>query len=118
MAWLDSIPEEKSEPRRESVKLDMPEVNHYGYLIDYLHELGVAGKDVTPISFTELKAWCDLMGLSLTPFENSTIIKLSVSYCNMWYAARKEIPAPYMSESDIQKQNAASLESFKRFAKK
>ena len=99
----------------------MPEIKNFGYLLDYLIELGFVESDsgeIKAISFSEIKSWADLVNVNLNPFEVSTLKRMSSSYVDMYYKARKEIPAPYLSDKDLIKMNKAGYESFKRMAKK
>ena len=95
----------------------MPKLGKFGYILDYLYELGVVSEGVTPLSFVEIKAWQDLMFIELSPFETTLIHSLSCAYCGMWYAAKKEIPAPYVSDKDLNKINTLAQDSFRRMAK-
>ena len=100
----------------------MPELNGFGYLLDYFIELGAvssAHEGIQALSFTEIKAWCELMNTKLRPWEVKIIRKMSSAYVGMDYKARKpETQAPHMSQKDAEAITKAGLESFKRMARK
>ena len=64
----------------------MPLLECGHYLIDLLHNAGTVTYNdgiAKRLSWSELKAWCDLTGLRLCPFESATIMMLSAAYADM-----------------------------------
>jgi len=60
-----------------------PPLGEFGYLINWLFEVGPiinGGMGQSPLSFQEIKAWNDLMGINLTGNEAIILHKLSSVY--------------------------------------
>lgn len=61
----------------------MPPMGVLGYLISYLYEIGpveAAGSGAGPLTHREILAWCQLMGITLQPWETKLIRRLSLEY--------------------------------------
>ena len=98
-AWWNSCPQTKGAKEynrttrlksfqqknpNESALMPLLECGHY--LIDLLHNAGTVTYNdgiAKRLSWSELKAWCDLTGLRLCPFESATIMMLSAAYADM-----------------------------------
>jgi len=84
LAWLNTVPNEKTESRREAYeKLDIdvsetPDCDAL-YLLDYLFELGITLGDRS-IDHSELRSWMNNTGLDLQPWECRFIKQLSARY--------------------------------------
>lgn len=70
---------------------------------------GMAG--ITPLSWSEIDAYNRCNGLSLSPWESSTLMQMSRSYCrwNRIGGDQTDIPdeVPYIDESEEAQQVAA-----------
>lgn len=80
--------------------LEMPAVENYGYLIDWLFvELGPtmqSSMGSSPLTFEEIYAWGK--DINLTTWEASTLKKLSLDYWSMLHTgSEKNCPAPYVA---------------------
>ena len=76
----------------------MPIIKNYDYLLVYLQEIGFyqsGGMGIVPISFTEIKAYLDLMGIRLSSFEVSTLRKMSVAYVSQHHDNYIDTEAPF-----------------------
>jgi hypothetical protein len=69
------------------------------YLVDYLMEVGPTmpgGFGPAPLSYSELRAWQDTMGIQLTPWEAQTLRRLSTTWIVSSRAAEApDCPPPY-----------------------
>jgi hypothetical protein len=97
----------KEQSRREVIEEkgavpELPELECGGYLVGYLFEIGPtvpAGMGAGPISFEEIRAWQELTGISLNPWEARTLRRLSNDYLSESYNATKpDRPAPWKPE--------------------
>lgn len=66
-------------------RLDLPTIpRELEYLMGWFWEIrsaiGGSGFGANPISFTEMKSWCDLTNIELNPWEVSVIKKLDMEY--------------------------------------
>jgi len=87
-AWLGLRPQEKGPTNAETYGELLPEVKdrRYWYLVVFLYELGAhnsSGLNASPILFSEIKAWSDLMQMELQPWEVEVIRSLSVAHCEI-----------------------------------
>lgn len=82
-----------------------PEQGALAYLIGYLLEIGEAqssGSGITAIDWREIKAWSDLMGITLSPGESKTLRKLSGAYVVEFYRADgHDCSPPCIKEPDV-----------------
>lgn len=77
--------------------LQLPPIDTGGHLVDHLLKVG-PGSDGKPITFVEIKAWCELTGVVLTSWEASTLHGLSVSYMAEYgQADEPDRPPPFTS---------------------
>lgn len=80
----------------------MPEVENSEYLIEYLLEIGTSmasGFGVTPLTWTEIYSWQQLMSIELTGWELTQIMTLSrVFSANYAKFDEKDFPTPYTVE--------------------
>ena len=102
MAWYHSTPENSKIQRGKSIPdnlKEFPSLIGGEYLLEYLFDLGISHSDgygQNPIKYTEIKAYCDLVSIDLSPFEVKTIRELSVAYCNQAsISTKKDAFAPY-----------------------
>ena len=76
----------------------MPQIKNYLYLLDYTKDMGLyssGGMGIIPLSYVEIKAYRDLMGLNLTPFEVSTIRDISIAYTSQYNNNYSDTVAPF-----------------------
>jgi hypothetical protein len=78
MAWLDTRPRTKDgkelQPRRTKYEGDLPEPGELAYLYGYLCESGPLA------TWGEIKAWAELNGIELEPWEARTLWEISCAY--------------------------------------
>ena len=63
--------------------MELPPVSKGSYLLEILGELGYAKNGfngAVPIDFTDIKAYTELAGVILTPWEALTLRNLSIAY--------------------------------------
>jgi hypothetical protein len=81
----------------------MPPAGDAEYLIGYLWEVGptlMLGGHAGPITHEELRAWVDLTGFELEPWEVRFIRRLSGEYLHEAYrATKRDCPAPVRQEN-------------------
>ena len=97
--------EQSSKTRAEELealgaKPEMPPVRSNFYIIDFWLQAGVfqaSDMGAAPLSSTELMAWQTGAGVTLTPFEFTTILELSRQYL----AAQNQDDQPYQVNPQI-----------------
>ena len=95
----------------------LPELESYSFLAEWLRDLGYYGSSgfgAEPISWSEMRAWSELTGHDLTPFEAETLRLMSESYVAEAIKFTKEAapPPPWLPEgSDYHKQLNDRLKS-------
>lgn len=109
-AWLSTAPEkanskDKLEPvsrlkaMRQRGEEPMLPPNPAEYLTDWLFEIGPTiptGMGEVPLTFGDLAAWQDVMGIELEPWEARLLKSLSGDFVDERYHARKrDRPAPW-----------------------
>ncbi len=81
------------------------------YLIGYLFEVGPTGSNgmgATPITWTEIDAYCRRGGIDLAPWEARLIRRLSAEYVSEAHKATENFyPAPWWPEGEVAEQQAA-----------
>jgi len=74
-------------------------VDAAAYLLDFLWEIGptlLAGMGTGPITFGEIRAWTELTGVELDPWEVRFLRRLSHEYLSESHNATKRgAPAPW-----------------------
>jgi hypothetical protein len=89
----------------------MPPIDSASYLISYLFEIGptvAAGMGAGPITHEELRAWMDLIGIELQPWEVRFLRRLSRDYLSESHQAEKpDRPAPWQPEDRSQEEREA-----------
>ena len=94
MAWLDSRQAKSTEPRRATVDFEMPDIEKEAYLIDLAYEVGFTTE------WKELRAWQELTGTPLTPFEAKAIRYVGSEYANAYREFDgTNAPRPYYDKS-------------------
>lgn len=83
--------------------LEMPPLSGGHHLVDWLHQAGTVNSGAmggfSALAWTELRAWSQLCGIELQPWEAETIMLLSRTYASMFAeAADPHCPAPYTPE--------------------
>ena len=84
----------------DGIEPDMPDIDAR-YLVDYLFEIGptmVAGMGEAPLSAQEIKAWQDLCGIDLQPWEFRLLRRLSRDYLAESYKAENPACPPPFGE--------------------
>ena len=80
---IDSRKDSRKDRREEDYQPEMPPLDGAAYLLGYLFEVGptmAAGMGAAPITHTELRAWMDLTGVRIAPWEVRTLRRLSHDY--------------------------------------
>lgn len=117
-AWLNTAPEREKNDKSKAPQLsrlaklrkdheddlyqaDMPPLEGAGYLIGYLFEVGptmAAGMGAGPVTHEELRAWMDLTGIELEPWEVRFLRRLSYEYlAESDRAEKRDCPDPWKS---------------------
>ena len=99
---------------------DMPDLPDYGaHLLDWLSEIGLANWD-KPHDYTNLSAWAAHIGLSLTPWEITTMRQLSVVYLSSMreYSDNKNAAPPHINVEQQRASVASKLRSMRGAAKR
>jgi len=100
MAWLQAVPDDQNDQRGNLLesgdsRQTLPDATHL-YLIDALISIGVGRsadlephhrdkktylyRNLHPVTFSEIRDWCELTGTKLTPWESETLRVLSEAY--------------------------------------
>ena len=109
LAWLHATPktEKNTKSRMEQFKLisdehpylEMPAIDNYVYLIDWLFELGPtmqSSMGSSPLTFEEIRAWG--IDIDLSPWEASTLRRLSLDYLSMLHTGSEpKCPPPFVA---------------------
>lgn len=89
----------------------MPPVDAAGYLIGHLFEIGptlAAGMGAAPITHVEMRAWQDVTGIALQPWEIRILRRLSADYLDESHQAEKaDYPPPWDPEEWSQEHREA-----------
>ena len=83
----------------------MPEVKDGSFLIEHLQNMGFCqstGMGISPLPFTEIKAYVDLMKISLDTFHISMLRKMSVAYVSQNNDNYDDTDPPYKTEGYTQ----------------
>lgn len=91
-AWLVSASKGAKKARLESV-IDpvFPDIAPFDYLVDLIAQIGPHD-----ISWTDLKAWQDITGMTLSKWEADSIRRLSILFTNKFQEYNdKNITSPY-----------------------
>lgn len=76
----------------------MPIIKSNQHLIGYLQDMGYylsTGMGMSPLPFTEIKAYIDLMKLDLSIWEVSTLREMSVAYVSQHNNNYDDTESPY-----------------------
>lgn len=95
----------------QGVQPDMPQVEAT-HLLDYLFEVGptmAAGMGAAPVTFGELDAWCNRVGIDLSPWESRALRQLSRNYVDESYKAEKRDCPPPWTPKDMTEENRAAV---------
>lgn len=96
----------------------MPNIPGYGYIFDYLAELGFVsanGFGVGAVSFVEMKSWSELLGLDLSILEAYTIRKLSLIFIEQKDLSKAaNCPPPYVPEPEVTVEQRIGVDKFFR----
>lgn len=106
LGWLHATPENEKQPRCEVEKWPLPDVGAFSYLVDWFAELRLT------YGYQEIKAWSDLTGTVLEPWEVKELIGLTSVYNRsvIEYRAKKyNLHPPYDGLADKSKITAKRL---------
>lgn len=106
VAWLNTIPEKATRPRRDTVGGSFPPISAGAHLLEILFDLGPAKPMPmsAPVAIDEidLVAWQYNRDIRLSPFEARTIRELSRAYASQLSdASAKSCPAPYFPANGL-----------------
>jgi len=97
--------------------VELPEVGALKYLVGYLAEVGEAqqtGEGIIATGWQDLKAWMELTGIRLTPFEALTLRRLSICYVSQFYRSEGvDCAPPVKQESYIETVDRKLMQMFK-----
>lgn len=130
MAWLNSTPEKRDEnqkptlTRREKYErvgsslLAMPEFDKgEEYLLATWREIGMFGHGAmgaVPLTWSEIKAYCELTGVNLDVWEVGVIMRLSRAYVSMLSEAKNpDAEPPYITDEYLEKRKKAAQDAAK-----
>lgn len=85
-------------------ELDLPEVNFGYYLVGLLEDIGGVvqnGMGAVPITWTDLKSWADMSGITLTYWELSTLKHMSEAYATELFLATDPKKAPPYKTQEV-----------------
>jgi len=99
---------------------DLPEVPfEYGHLPQFLTDIGTVAHGyegrLVPLTFTEIKAWADLMKINLSVIESSALHKMSASFVEV--ANNPKSPCPVESDEMRQKINTKNANTWMAIGK-
>lgn len=96
----------------------MPPVAEFGYLFEYLHELGFVsstGMGRQVLSYQEIQSWSDLMKVDLTIFEVESIRALSTAYLMQYLDSEEPNCAPpFRPDVEVNVDQRKQVDSFFR----
>lgn len=119
---MPDAPEGEKSPRKsrhqlledEGIEPEMPHLEWGEYLIQYLFELGptvLTGMGVGPVDPPHIESWQRQMGLSLSPWEVKTLLRLSNDYAGEAASSTKpDRKPPFEESSDGARLQAARLQ--------
>jgi len=83
-------------------EVKLPDLFGFDYVVGFLEEAGTAvngANGFIPITFQELESWSRMVGIELTSWCSSTVIKMSRQYCLQSSISDDPMtPAPYQAE--------------------
>lgn len=98
----------------EGVEPEMPPLEWGEYLIGWLFEVGptvFTGMGAGPVPPPNIESWQRQSGLTLSPWEFKTLLRLSAEYSGESSLATKpDRSAPFAESSDAQRLHAARLQ--------
>lgn len=88
----------------------MPDIGNAGYLVGHLWKAGPTLGD-SAITNGELRHYQDNEGISLSPWECSTLRRLSIEYLNESHrATKRDCPPPFADSTDAARLKAAQMQ--------
>lgn len=84
-------------------KPKLPRIKHGEYLLNYLSEIGYttgSGDSYNALTFTEIKSWIQISGISVTYDEALHIKRLSETFVNALRESSRKGATPYYTEGD------------------
>lgn len=95
-------------------RIEMPEVVCGEYLVEYLFQFGptlAAGMGLGPVTFQEMRAWQDMAGIKLQPWEAALLRRLSGEYADEAHkAVKRDRPPPFSDSLTIQRLEQIEIE--------
>ena len=99
--WAEWVSASTVSAFRAEYMPDMPPLDN-GYLLNILLEIGPVlsgGMGPVPITFCEINAWCNRLGIDLHPMESRMLIQLSREYASESHkATARDHPAPWRQD--------------------
>jgi len=103
----------------EGAEIEMPPLEWGEYLVAHLFEFGptvAAGMGSAPVGAGELESWSRLTGISLSPWEARTLLRLSREYLGESHRATEQnCPAPWQPETYQPEKTLAVIEQRNAF---
>ena len=102
LGWLHAVPEKEEEPRsaKEPDTWPLPDCGAFSYLAEWYSELRL------DFGYTDIKAWADVTGTMLEPWESITLIAMASVYRSgviKYRDKRYNLRPPYDGRTEEQK---------------
>ena len=119
LAYYHAVPQGAEKTRIDTVMKDvgnnpilsLPKMGDELYLISLLYSAGTVlqtGNGIIGLSWQEIKAWQDVTGFQLYPYELQIIKNMSVAYASEYSkASGKDAEAPYSPFRDLRDKRKA-----------
>lgn len=107
LSYYNTVPDKDYKRNKDKTRFDLeqkqffPELKGAEYLLEHLKTIGFysnGGMGIVPITFQEIKAYSDLMGIQFTPKEVVTLREMSNAYVNQSYDKGFDCRRPYKPE--------------------
>ncbi len=92
----------------------LPKASGYDYVVDTLCSAGIAMPGPVPLSYMEIRAWSELAGVELTPWEAETIRYMSDCYVGQLGKSRDPGALPPHDERSMEQVRRQSSSQFQR----
>ena len=91
--------------------LELPELDGYAYILDYLAEIGWITADGNGVTFQEIESWSRLTKTDLTFWESGAIKNLSNLFANQMAKKDPKEKAPYVSRAETKEEASKRLKA-------
>jgi len=91
--------------------INLPEIDELSYILDWTGEAGLyenGANGPMPLSWTEIKAWAELMGMLVAPWEAALIRELSTAYCSQYHKSSSPTEPPPYAELEIDRDSVST----------